>query len=103
MHCLGCITPIIGLPCLRSLLRSVVCGCLLFVSSVCAFACVSFFFFFFFLSLLCLFLATMSFADFLSVSSVCFPCFFPEIVSGLIWFSSVYLVTTARFVADQLM
>ena len=34
-------------------------------------------------------------------SSVCFPCLSP--ISGLIWFGSVYLVTTAGFVADQLM
>ena len=33
-------------------------------------------------------------------SSVCFPCLSP--ISGLIWFGSVYLVTTAGFVADQL-
>ena len=36
------------------------------------------------------------------LSSVCFfPCLSP--ISGFIWFGSVYLVTTARFVADQLM
>ena len=34
-------------------------------------------------------------------SSVCFPYLSP--FSGLIWFGSVYLVTTAGFVADQLM
>ena len=34
-------------------------------------------------------------------SSVCFPCLSP--ISGLIWFGPVYLVTTAGFVADQLM
>ena len=34
-------------------------------------------------------------------SAVCFPCLSP--ISGLIWFDSVYLVTTAGFVADQLM
>ena len=33
-------------------------------------------------------------------SSVCFPYLPP--ISGLIWFGSVYLVTTAGFVADQL-
>ena len=33
--------------------------------------------------------------------SVCFPCSSP--IPGLIWFGSVYLVTTAGFVADQLM
>ena len=34
-------------------------------------------------------------------SSVCFPCSSP--ISGLMWFGSVYLVTTAGFVADHLM
>ena len=34
-------------------------------------------------------------------SSVCFPCL--SSIPGLIWFGSVYLVTTAGFVADQLM
>ena len=34
-------------------------------------------------------------------SSVCFPCL--SLISGLIWFGSVYLVTTAGCVADQLM
>ena len=34
-------------------------------------------------------------------SSVCFPCLPP--IPGLIWFGSIYLVTTAGFVADQLM
>ena len=33
-------------------------------------------------------------------SSLCSPCLFP--ISGLIWYGSVYLVTTAGFVADQL-
>ena len=33
--------------------------------------------------------------------SVCFPCSSP--IPGLIWFGFVYLVTTAGFVADQLM
>ena len=34
-------------------------------------------------------------------SSVCFLCLSP--ISGLIWFGSVHLVTTAEFVAHQLM
>ena len=34
-------------------------------------------------------------------SSVCFPCL--PLIPGLIWFGSVYLMTTTRFVADQLM
>ena len=36
-------------------------------------------------------------------SSVCFPFFLSGYVQGLVWFGSVYLVTTARFVADQSM
>ena len=36
-------------------------------------------------------------------SSVCFSPLISERISGLIWFGSVYLVTTAGFVADQLM
>ena len=37
-------------------------------------------------------------------SSVCFPCLSPNnvLTPGLIWFCSVYLMTTAGFVADQL-
>ena len=31
------------------------------------------------------------------------PAFFSELVPGSIWFDFVYLVTTAGFVADQLM
>ena len=43
-------------------------------------------------------------ATFLFISAVCFPrFFFCEIVPGLIGFSSIYLVTTAEFVADQLL
>ena len=41
---------------------------------------------------------------FCTLTSVCFFLFFfSEIVPGLIWFGSVDLVTTAGFVADQLM
>ena len=32
-----------------------------------------------------------------------FPFFLSGYVQGLVWFGSVYLVTTARFVADQSM
>ena len=48
------------------------------------------------------FTATMSSAGYFSCpfSSVCFPCLPP--IPGLIWFGSAYLVTTAGFVADQL-
>ena len=57
------------------------------------------------LILLCPFLATMSFAGyFLIVVAFCLLSllFFSERVPGLIWFGSVYLVTAAGFVADQL-
>ena len=90
--CLRCIPPLIGLPLLRSLLTSVLCGCLLSVSSVCDFVCVFCF----------LLIATMSFADYFLIRYFC-PLFLliSERIPGLIWFGSVYLVTTAGFVADQ--
>ena len=47
------------------------------------------------------FIATMSFAGYFLVRPFLFPCLSP--IPGLIWFGSVYLVTTAGFVADQLM
>ena len=70
-----------------------------------AFVCVSCFILFSFLSLLFPFLATISFAGHFFA---CFPIllsllFFTDRVPGLIWFGYVYLVTTAGFVADQLM
>ena len=84
--CRGCIPPLIGLPSLRFL-----CGCLkLFLLSVCFCLC----FLFYRDDVLCWLL-------FCPFSSVCFPCLPP--IPGLIWFGSVYLVTTAGFVADQLM
>ena len=67
------------------------CGWLQFVSTVCVFL-----FMFSILSRRCPLLAT-SCPSF----SVCFPCSSP--IPGLIWFGSVYLVTTAGFVADQFM
>ena len=103
--CLGCIPPLIGLSLLCSLLRRVLCDCLLFVSYVCAFVCVFCFLlihFYFFPSSM----ATMSFAGyFLLARSLLyvFPTFFQTYIPGLIWVGSVYLVTTAGFVADQLM
>ena len=42
-------------------------------------------------------------AIFLSVLSCLISLRISERIPGLIWFSSVYLVTTAGFVADQLM
>ena len=104
----------IGLSFLCSLLRSmfflpyvrVLCGWLLFGSIVFAFVCV-------FVSC-CLFVFISSaslpgddiFCWLLSspFPSVCFPCFFfSECVPVLIWFGSVYLGTTARFIMDQSM
>ena len=84
--CLGCIPPLIGLPSLRFY----AVGSSLFLLSVCFRLCFSI------LSRRCPLLAT-SCPSF----SVCFPCSSP--IPGLIWFGSVYLVTTAGFVADQLM
>ena len=100
--CRGCIPPLVGLPLLRSLLRSVSCGCLLFVSYVRTFVSV-----FCFLVILFFFpscMATMSFAGYFLVRSLlsAFPAF-SERIPGLIWSGSTYLVTTAGFVADQLM
>ena len=43
----------------------------------------------------------MSFAGYFIVRPFLFPCLSP--IPGLIWFGSVYFVTTAGFVADQLM
>ena len=100
--CLGCIPPLIGLPLfLRNPLRSVLCGCLLFVYgcllfvsyNVCAaevcFLC-------FLLMRRCPLLATFVFVLFCLLSLL-----FSEGIPGLIWFGSVYLVITAGFVADQ--
>ena len=84
--CLGCIPPLIGLPSLRfyavasSLFLLSVCFCLVFL--------------FYRDDTLCWLLPC-------PFSSVCFPCLSP--IPGLIWFGSVLLVTTAGFVADQLM
>ena len=84
--CLGCIPPLIGLPSLRfyavasSLSLLSVCFCLCFI--------------FYRDDVLCWLLSC-------PFSSVCFPCLSP--ISGLIWFGSIYLVTTAGFVADQSM
>ena len=52
-----------------------------------------------------LLIATMSFARYFLVRSLLsdFPAFLHQYFRyGLIWFSSVYLVTTAGFVPDQL-
>ena len=83
--CLGCIPPLIGLPSLRFMRLPLVC-----------FYCVCFCLCFLFYrdDVLCSLLSC-------PFSYVCFPCLSP--IPGLIWFGSVYLVTTAGFVADQLM
>ena len=59
---------------------------------LCDFVCVFFFF--------CLSQALL--ATFLSVLFCLLSLLISERISGLIWFGSVYLVTTAGFVADQL-
>ena len=84
--CLGCIQPLIGLPSLR--LYAVASS--LFLLSM----CFCLYFLFYRDDVLCWLLSC-------PFSSVCFPCLSP--IPGLIWFGSVYLVTTAGFVADQLM
>ena len=84
--CLGCIPPLIGLPFLR--FYAVVSSLfLLFAFSI-----------FFCLSRRCPLLAS-----FLSVLFCLLSLLVSERCSGLISFGSVYLVTTAGFVADQLM
>ena len=84
--CLGCIPPLIGL----SSLRFNAVASSLFLLSVCFCFC----FLFYRDEVLCWLLSC-------PLSSVCFPCLSP--IPDLIWFGSVYLVTTAGFVADQLM
>ena len=65
-----------------------------FVSSVHDFVCVLCF----------LLIATMSLlATFLSVLFCLLSLFITERILGSVWFGSVYLVTTARFVAYQSM
>ena len=89
--CLGCIPPLIRLPFLRFVWLSLVC-----FYCLCDFVCVFYLFIYFAYrdDVLCWLLSC-------PFSSVCFPCLSP--ISGLIWFGNVYLVTTAGFVADQLM
>ena len=84
--CLGCIPPLIGLPSRR--FYAVASS--LFLLSVCFCLC----FLFYRDDVLCWPLSC-------PFSSVCFPCLSP--IPVLIWFGSVFLVTTAGFVADQLM
>ena len=49
------------------------------------------------------FIATMSFAGYFLVRPFLSAFHALSPIPGLIWFGSVYLVTTAGFVADQLM
>ena len=96
---------------LRSLLRG---GVIMLLPFVC-FSCFCFLTVFLFLGvyfyfIVCFFSVSLPGDDALCwllscpFSSVCFPCFFfSERVPGLIWFGSIYLVTTAGFVADHLM
>ena len=89
--CLVCIPPLIGLPFLRFMRLPLVC-----FYCLCDLVCVFYLFIYFVYrdDVLCWLLSC-------PFSFVCFPCLSP--ISGLIWFGSVYLVTTAGFVADQLM
>ena len=80
----------------RATFPAFLCGCLWFVSTVCVILFV--FSFLFCLLRRCPFLAT-----FLSVLLCRLSLLISERIFGLIWFVSVYLVTTAGFVADQLM
>ena len=79
----------------RATFPAFLCGCLKFVSTVCV---ILFVFSIFCLSRRCPLLAT-----FLSVLFCLLSLLISERISGLIWFGSVYLMTTAGFVADQLM
>ena len=81
----------------KATIPAFLCGCLLFVSNVCLILFV-FPIYLFILSRRCPLLAT-----FLSVLFCLLSRLISERISGLIWFGSVYLVTTAGFVADQLM
>ena len=77
---------------------------------VCFYLCFCFLlnhFYFYFFCLFCVssYMATMPFAGYYCVVR-CLLSTFPAFLrtcSGLIWFGSVYLVTTAEFVADQFM
>ena len=89
--CLGCIPPLIGLPFLRFMRLPLVC-----------FYCLSDFVCVFYLFIYCLSRRCTLLATFLSVLFCLLSLLISEI-SGLIWLGFVYLVTTVRFVADQLM
>ena len=104
--CLGCILALIGMPFLRSLLRII--HVVVFLLFVLLFVFVFVFLvdmhFIFYLLCVpswrrCPWLATSLSVFFCLLSSP----FFSEHVHGLIWFGSVYFVTTAEIVADVLM
>ena len=103
--CLGCIPLLIGLSFLRGLLtRMFFLPCAFHVVVSCLCFCVLLLYFYC-ASLLCPSLATISFAGYFPAVSFCLLSLLFSLgcVFGLIWFSSVYLVTTAGFVADQSM
>ena len=99
--CLGCIPLLIGLPFLRGLLTRMVFLPYAYhvaVSCLCFFSC----FFSFIVGLFCVppWRRCPLLATFLPVSFCLLSLLFSlECVFGLIWFGSVYLVTTAGFVA----
>ena len=101
--CLGCLALLIWLPFLRSQLRRMFFLPYVFYMWLC-FACLSFVFW---VSLLSPFLVTIRRLLSRPLSYVSFPGLFvfsPYLFDpGLVWWGSVYLVTTAGFVADQLM
>ena len=75
----------------RATFPAFLCGCLLFVSTVCVF--------YFFLSI-----ATTSSAGYFLMFLFCLlSLLISKRFSGLNWFDSVYLVSMAGFVADQSM
>ena len=90
---LGRIPPLIGLPLLRSLLRSVFCAYSLFLL---LFAML------FVFSVYCLSRRCPVLATFLLVLLCLISLLISKRIPGMIWLGSVYLVTTAGFVADQL-
>ena len=89
---------------LRSL-RYVVAFCLFLLLVLFLCFCVSLIYFYFYFCLLCApsWRRCPLLGNSLSVVFCLLSLLFSERVSGLIWFGSVYLVTTAGFVADQLM
>ena len=113
--CLGCIPLLIRLAFLRSLVTTrmfflpyayyVVVFCLFFCFCFCLSFCFLFIYFYF-TSPLCPFLAMMSFAGYFLVRFILSTFFLGFLHLTCLWFDlvdSAYLMTTAGFVADQLM